>query len=599
MSCYLSITNSLYSNQQSRVFTKTYSTGQFPFRKGVFQGDPLSPIIFLMVFNPIIEFLQSEAHHGYDLDGKKIITLPYADDFCLITTNKRTHQRLMNLIDSKIRSMGMKLKPVKCRTFSIKSGSPCDLVFSISNNLIPTIFHEEQKFLGKLLFPLGKSIDIFYFFKTEFSSRLENLNATLIRDEYKLWIYKHYFIPSIRFILTVHTVLKTDLKKLDVFTDKYIKKWSGIPRCATNAAIHLQTGLNIPSISELHSLSHSLAHARTRIQGDSTVNHALDVQLRRESQWSRKQSAIRNAEEQFSLATAGDQPHPPTFKQVKEKVKVNLCYENEEAWITHIQTLLKQGHFLLLATSEKTDMIWKSYMFNMKKGTLKFLMNACLDTLPTQVNLLQWGKVASDHCKLCVGAEPPLQGHRKGTLHHVLNHCNVSLHQGRFTWRHDSILKYICNSLDTLKCTFNADIPPFSLPGGGTIPPHLCVTPLKPDLVVTKGGEMHLFELTVPLEPNINSAHIRKSEKYAHFISDIESMRVYVQPFEIGSRGFISPENKTTLKLIHSFCKSTITFTTFIKNISTIAISSSYYIFINRNSTDWDSDIQNIGPSFQ
>jgi hypothetical protein len=93
---------------------------------------------------------------------------------------------------------------------------------------------------------------------------------------------------------------------------------------------------------------------------------------------------------------------------VKEKVKENLCYENEAAWIIHIRTLLKQGHFLLLDTSEKTDMIWKSYMFNMKKGTLKFHMNACLDTLPTQVNLLQWGKVASDHCKLCVGAEPPL-----------------------------------------------------------------------------------------------------------------------------------------------------------------------------------------------
>ena len=117
-----------------------------------------------MVFNPILEFLQSKAHHVYDLDGKKIITLPYTDDFCLITTNKPTHQRLMNVIDLKIKSIGMKLKPVKCCTFSVRSGSPCDLVFSLSNNLKPTIFYEEQKFLGKLLLPLGKSSDIFDFF---------------------------------------------------------------------------------------------------------------------------------------------------------------------------------------------------------------------------------------------------------------------------------------------------------------------------------------------------------------------------------------------------------------------------------------------------
>ena len=50
------------------------------------------------------------------------------------------------------------------------------------------------------------------------------------------------------------------------------------------------------------------------------------------------------------------------------------------------------GHFLCLAMLEKYDMIWKSYMFNLKKGPLKFLLNPCLETLPTQTTLLQWGK---------------------------------------------------------------------------------------------------------------------------------------------------------------------------------------------------------------
>ena len=72
---------------------------------------------------------------------------------------------------------------------------------------------------------------------------------------------------------------------------------------------------------------------------------------------------------------------------------------------------------------EKSDMIWKSYMFNLKKGTLKFLFNSCLDTLPTQTNLLQRGKSASDLCKLCLQAGTELQGRRQETTNHILNCC--------------------------------------------------------------------------------------------------------------------------------------------------------------------------------
>ena len=54
-------------------------------------------------------------------------------------------------------------------------------------------------------------------------------------------------------------------------------------------------------------------------------------------------------------------------------------------------------------------------MFILKKGTLKFLLNSCLDTLPTQPNLLQWGKSASDLCKLCLQAVAELQGRGQQT----------------------------------------------------------------------------------------------------------------------------------------------------------------------------------------
>ena len=56
--------------------------------KGTFQGDPLSPIIFNMIFNPLLQYLESIEKCGYKLGEKYFITLPYADDFTLITNDK-------------------------------------------------------------------------------------------------------------------------------------------------------------------------------------------------------------------------------------------------------------------------------------------------------------------------------------------------------------------------------------------------------------------------------------------------------------------------------------------------------------------------------
>ena len=48
--------------------------------------------------------------------------------------------------------MGIKIKPTKCRSFSIKSGSPDIIHFDIEGFKVPSIAEQEQKFLGRVLF---------------------------------------------------------------------------------------------------------------------------------------------------------------------------------------------------------------------------------------------------------------------------------------------------------------------------------------------------------------------------------------------------------------------------------------------------------------
>ena len=149
-----------------------------------------------------------EDKYGYKLHNgditTSIITLPYADDFCLITSDLRAQKKIIADINDSINRMGMKLKPSKCRSFSISAGKATDTPFHIGDHRIPSIKDEEQKFLGKLLFFSGKSDDTLKLIYDTLKEALDRIEASFVRSEYKLWMLKHYLIPSKRFLLTVH-----------------------------------------------------------------------------------------------------------------------------------------------------------------------------------------------------------------------------------------------------------------------------------------------------------------------------------------------------------------------------------------------------------
>ena len=280
------------------------------------------------------------------------------------------------------------------------------------------------------------------------------------------------------------------------------------------------------------------------------------------------------------IATTGIKPSSEFISNVKNEAKSLVSVEDNGKMFEHIKNLVKQGNFLKLSKMEQNDATWKSYIYNLPKGTMKWLLNASIDTLPTRVNLKQWGKINNDKC-FC--------GQRQ-TLNHILNCCTVSLNQGRFTYRHDSILNYIHKCLDTSKYTCYTDIQGYQSQNGGTIPPEILITPLKPDIVIVdkKSKVLEIFELTVPSESRISTAHNLKQEKYQHFSSDITRYKVSVNPFEVGSHtGYISRDNKEVLARLHKFCKGDIKFKCFRNNISAIAVLGSYFVFNSRNIETW------------
>ena len=236
-----------------------------------------------------------------------------------------------------------------------------------------------------------------------------------------------------------------------------------------------------------------------------------------------------------------------------------------------------QGHYLALASAEKQDIVWKSFMYNLKQGTLKFLLNAAIDTLPTAANLVRWKKSASDLCKLCK---------KRQTTEHVLNGCKVALDTDRYTWRHNCVVSYIVNSVDP-KYKVYSDLPGHTAPVGGSIPPELCVTAQKPDIVILDNHKksIHLYELTCPGEKHIETRHTEKSNKYSHFITDITQYKCSVDCFEVSSKGFLSTRNHSIFNTLHKFMKPGTKPSQFKSNISSISLTASHHLFLCKNNS--------------
>ena len=200
--------------------------------------------------------------------------------------------------------------------------------------------------------------------KNTFLEDIENINNAMVRNEFKLWIYKNYLLPSKRFMLTIHVLTDTHLKLLDTLTDKAIKKWSGLPPSATNALIHMQEGLHVKSISEFYAEAHTVSHTRTRLKGDKIVNSVVDATIARESQYTRKGSTCIESEARYqaavdSCSVGGEIPtNCEKFNaEVDKSVKTALCVENRDHWETHVKSLVVQGQYLALAAAEKQDVV--------------------------------------------------------------------------------------------------------------------------------------------------------------------------------------------------------------------------------------------------
>jgi len=104
----------LYSEVESCVLVGDDLTDWFQIALGLRQGDPLSPILYIVFLDGLIKVLK-EAKEGVQIGGEKINNLGFADDLVLVASSKAEMQRLLNIVHVYSRKWRFLFNSDKCK----------------------------------------------------------------------------------------------------------------------------------------------------------------------------------------------------------------------------------------------------------------------------------------------------------------------------------------------------------------------------------------------------------------------------------------------------------------------------------------------------
>ena len=129
-------------NATARIHIDGMESEPFPIKRGVRQGDPISPKLFTAAIEDI--FRKAELTDGIDMDGETLTDLRFADDVALLTKTPQQMESQMNTLNNISKTVGLKMHKGKTK-FMINYPNQDSLY--IENEEIEKVEH--YKYLGQ------------------------------------------------------------------------------------------------------------------------------------------------------------------------------------------------------------------------------------------------------------------------------------------------------------------------------------------------------------------------------------------------------------------------------------------------------------------
>ncbi|KAE8960438.1 hypothetical protein PR001_g30386, partial [Phytophthora rubi] len=239
---------------------------------GVYQGCPLSPLLFIATLVPLLRALEKLDGVGVTLaDGVRPCATAYADDLKVFSDTSAGIKRCHAVVESFLEWTGLLANPAKCAFLAVTRnarGNPAhdkDMQLQLHDEAVVSVkLHDSYRYLG-----VGDGFDHVRH-RLQLEPKLRQIKreaVALMQSGLAPWqvvrALKTYVYPKVEYALRHLRPLQSQLQGFDRAVAKGLRHLLRLPRSSTNEVLYAPTssgGLGLQPLVEMHKAL-QVAHA--------------------------------------------------------------------------------------------------------------------------------------------------------------------------------------------------------------------------------------------------------------------------------------------------------------------------------------------------